>query len=426
MNLPSRTETLVVGAGQAGLTMSGYLSQAGREHVVLERRATLGGGWQDRWDAFRLVSPNFTASFPGDPYPGPEPDAFMPRAEITARVAGYAERIGAPVVREAEVRRLSAREGGGFRAETSQGTIDATDVVVAIGGFHVPRIPAIGGLLPARLTQVHSHAYRNEAMLPPGGVLVVGTGQSGVQIAEELAETGRPVFLSVGSAGRMPRRYRGRDVFRWLVPVAIHGSELGISLPTVDKLPDPRLRQAGNPHVSGHNGGHETNLRRFAAEGMTLLGRIQRVEGERIALAPDLPGNLAWADRWFDERIRSILDAYIERAGIEAPPDDREPYSYEPPMLIELDLAAAGISSVIWTTGYGLDYGWIDLPIVDDQGFPRHVRGVGEVPGLYFLGLLWQTGLTSATLFGPRVDGRHLIEQMGLPAPEEDDLQLVP
>jgi putative flavoprotein involved in K+ transport len=269
------------------------------------------------------------------------------------------------------------------------------------------------------VTQLHSHEYRTEAALPPGGVLVVGSGQSGVQIAEELREAGRPVFLSVGSAGRVPRRYRGHDVFAWLASLLIRGPAFGVGFPTVDQLPDPRARLAGNPHLSGHRGGYETNLRRFAAEGMTLLGRIERVGGERLILAPDLPAKLAFADRFFDERFRPPIETYIERAGIEVPPDDREPVDYEPPAPEGLDLAAAGIATVLWTSGYRLDYSWIDLPIVDEMGFPRHRRGVSDVPGLFFLGLPWQHQLPSATLFGPHVDGAYLAAKLGLPPLEE-------
>jgi putative flavoprotein involved in K+ transport len=399
--------------------MSWFLREAGRDHIVLERRASLGGGWQDRWDAFRLVSPNWTASFPGAPYDGTDPDGFMPRDEIASRVANYAERIDAPVAAATEARRLTSRRDGGFRIETNDGVIEADDVVVAIGSFHVPRIPAIGAELPARLTQLHSHDYRRESSLPPGAVLVVGSGQSGVQIAEELTEAGRQVYLSVGTAGRVPRRYRGRDIFRWLSALARRGSEYGVPLPTVDKLPDPRLRSAGNPHLSGHRGGHETNLRELAAGSLGLLGRIEAVDGERLHLAADLSANLARADRFFGERFQPLIDTFIERAGIDAPPDDRETFVFEPPEPSEFGLGDAGVSTVIWTTGYRLGFDWIDLPIFDEQGFPRQRRGVTDLPGLYFLGLLWQHTQASATLFGVGLDARHIAGQMRLPIREE-------
>jgi putative flavoprotein involved in K+ transport len=416
MNLPTTIETVVVGAGHAGLTMSWFLTQANREHLVLERRSGLGGGWQDRWDAFQLVSPNWTASFPGFPYDGPDPDAFMPRDHIAERVARYADVIAAPVALETDVRQLTARAGGGFRLETSRGDIDAKQVVVAIGGFHVPHIPAVAAELPGRITRLHSHAYRNEGLLPPGGVLIVGSGQSGVQIAEELADAGRRVFLSVGSAARVPRRYRGQDIFKWLAALVTRGEAIGSGLPTVDKLPDPRFRLAGNAQLSGHHGGHDANPRRLASKGMTLLGRIERIDGERLHLTRDLRANLARADGFFDERLRPIIDTYIERAGVDAPPDDdRQPVNFEPPEPATLDLEDADIATVIFATGYRPDYSWIDPPIVDELGFPRQRRGVTDVPGLYFLGSLWQHTQASATLFGPTVDGRYLAEQMGLP-----------
>ena len=419
MTLPKRIDTVVVGAGQAGLTMGWFLRESGREHVLLDRRARLGGGWLDRWDSFRLVSPNWIASFPGFPYAGPDSDGFMPRDEIAGRVAAYAERISAPVILQTEVRRLAPRAGGGFRLDTSQGTTQAREVIVATGGFHVPRIPGSAAALPSRVHSLHSHAYRNERELLPGAVLVVGSGQSGVQLVEELRDAGRRVFLSVGSAGRVPRRYRGRDLFHWLRRLAARGDEFGASLPSADKLPDPRRRLAGNPHLSGHGGGHETNLRRLASHGTTLLGRLEAIDGERVRLGPDLSANLAAADRFFDERFRPLIDKFIERAGIEAPPDDRVPFEYEPPDLSELDLAKAGISTVLWTTGYGFDYGWIDFPIFDAMGFPRQAHGVTAVPGLYFIGSLWQLNQLSATLVGVDLEARVLAERMGLITPAE-------
>jgi putative flavoprotein involved in K+ transport len=420
MTLPGRVETAVIGAGHAGLIMSWFLTQAGQEHVVLERQSRAGGSWRQRWDDFRLVTPSWTASFPGYPYDDGDPDGFMTRDEIDARVARYAESIAAPVEHSTEVGRLAARSGGGFELDTSQGSLRAERVVVATGSFHDPRIPAIGSQLPARITQLHSHDYRNERSLPGGAVLIVGSGQSGCQIAEELAEAGRDVYLSVGSAGHAPRRYRGCDIFRWLAMLAAHGAEYGVPLPTVEQLPDLRLRSAANPQLSGHKGGHDVSLRQMAREGTILLHRIERIDGESLHLRPGLSTTLAAVDALFDVRFRPLIDRLIDAAGIEAPPDDRRPDTSGPPEVATLDLREAGISTVIWATGYRLDYGWLAMPILDEYGFPRQRRGVSEVPGLYFLGLLWQHTQASATLFGPRLDARHLIAEMGLPVPDDE------
>lgn len=412
--LPRRAEVVVVGAGQAGLSMSWHLRRAGREHVLLDRRERLGGGWQDRWDAFRLVSPNWTASFPGDPYRGPDPDGFMPRDEMVARVAGYAGRISAPVALGTDVLRLRQRPAGGFELETSRGPIQAGAVIVATGGYHVPRVPACAAALSGRITHLHSHAYRSERQLAPGGVLVVGSGQTGVQLVEELHQAGRRVYLSVGSAGRAPRRYRGKDLFFWLRLLAARGDELGAPLPCASKLPDPRRRLAANPHLSGHGGGHDTDLRRLASEGVTLVGRLEAIDGRRLRLARDLSANLAAADRFFDERFRTLVDTAIARAGIDAPPDDRVLLPFEPPEVPELDLEREGVTTVLWASGYRLDYGWIEPPIFDAMGFPRQERGVSSVPGLHFIGSLWQHTQASATLFGLDLDARALAERMGL------------
>jgi len=413
--LPRGVETVIVGAGQAGLTMSWHLRDAGREHLVLERRDRLGGGWQDRWDAFRLVTPNWTASFPGFAYDGDEPDGFMPRDEIADRIARYADVIDAPVLLGTAVERLERQSNGdrGFRLTTTRGSIDAERVVVATGGFHVPKIPPAGTGLAARVTQLHSHAYRSVEGLPAGAVLVVGSGQTGVQIAEELYEAGRRVVLSVGHCGRLPRRYRGRDSFFWLWSVRTRGHEFGTSLPTVDQLPDPRLRFACNPHLSGHAGGHDTNLRRFAAQGVTLVGRLEAIDGEQARFAADLGTNLAFADRFFDERWRGMFETVIERSGIDAPPDDRPPqFEFEPPEVTELDLAVEGVSAIIWTSGYRLDYGWIDLPIFDANGVPMQIDGMTEIPGLSFIGLPWLRDQGSATLFGVGRDATRLADRL--------------
>ena len=415
--LPSRTDVAVIGAGQAGLTMSWHLQQAGREHVLLERRSTLGGGWQDRWDAFCLVSPNWTASFPDATYDGDDPDGFMPRDELVGRVAGYATTIGAPVVLEASVERLRPAGTGGFTLDTTQGPVHAREAIVATGGFHVPNIPAIAAGLPSRVLSLHSSAYRREGDLPEGAILVVGTGQTGCQLAEELRDAGRGVYFSGGAAGRVPRRYRGRDIFYWLSELGRHGERLGTPLPTVATLPDPRRRLAANPQLSGHKGGHDIDLRQMALDGTVLLGRLTAIDGERATFAPDLDANLAFADGFFEERFRKLLDDFIEARGLDCPPAEPSTHAaFEPPIIESLDLAQAGIGTVLWTSGYRQSLGWIEPSITDEMGFARQVRGVSELPGLSLIGSLWQHDQTSATLFGVGRDAEVLAERLGLTA----------
>jgi putative flavoprotein involved in K+ transport len=419
MKIPSTIDTVVVGAGQAGLAMSRLLREAGRDHVVLERRPTLGGGWQDRWDSFCLVTPNWMTSLPGYDYDGPDADGFMSRDEIAARIARYADVVEAPVHTDTAVRRLVTRPDGGFRLETTGGPLDAREVIVATGSYHTPHLPDLSAALPARIQQLHSHDYRREDQLAPGGVLVVGSGQSGVQIAEELWAAGPPTYLALGSAGWAPRRYRGRDLFGWLAAIATRGPELGIGLPTVDTLPDPRARKAANPQLTGHDGGHDVDLRRLAESGLTLLGRPIGVSGDRLQVTPGVAATLARSEQASHERYGPLIDRFIDKSGIEAPAYVRTLSSFDPPEREALDLSDAGISTVIWATGYRPDFGWIDLPIFDDMGFPRHTRGVSDAPGLYFLGLLWQHTQASATLLGPRVDAPYLLAAMGLKATPE-------
>lgn len=281
-------------------------------------------------------------------------------------------------------------------------------MIVATGAFHRAKIPAAGTGLPSRVLQLHAHEYRNPDQLPPGAVLLIGSGQTGVQLAEELQEAGRQVFLSVGRCGRAPRRYRGYDSFWWVRQLASRGPEFGTPLPSVTQFPEPRLRFAGNPHVSGHHGVHDTNLRQMAIDGIRLVGRFARADGERVEFASDLSDNLAFADRFFDDRFRTLCDTFAEKAGIEVGPDDCAWPTYEPPEVTELDLAREGISTVLWTTGYEPDYAWLDLPILDEFGVPRHLRGVTAVPGLTLVGLLWQHNNASANLSGVTLDAEYL------------------
>ena len=322
MNLPRTVDTVVIGAGQAGLIMSRLLSDAGREHVVLERRATLGGGWQDRWDAFRLVSPNWTVTVPGYAYAGSEPDGFMPRDELVGHFRDYAAAINAPVEMETAVTALDPVDGqtARFAVATTRGSILARTVVVAAGPFQAPHVPAMADGLAPSILSLHVDQYQNPSTLPGGGVLLVGSGQSGVQLAEELQAAGRAVTISVGHCGHAPRQYRGRDIFWWLRQIATVGAGLGVTLPTVDRLPSPAARFACNPQLSGHGGGHDISLRRMAAEGVRLVGRLASLEGTQARMQPDLGENLRYADAFFDDRLRPLFDAFAERSDETFPP----------------------------------------------------------------------------------------------------------
>ncbi len=414
--LPASVDTLVVGAGQAGLAMSWWLTPSGREHLVLEARDRLGGSWLKRWDSFCLVTPNWSVRLPGFAYDGPDPDGFMPRDDLVGYMDRYGRSFDAPVAFGTRATRLEAAAGDHrLRVETDRGPVLAHDVVVATGAFGVPKVPALAADLPPQIVGLHTDAYRREAQLPPGAVMVVGSGQSGAQITEELHRAGRRVFLSVSSCWRAPRRYRGRDTFWWLAQRGMRGPEFGLPAETVNDLQDPRLRLACNPHLTGKDGGHDINLRRLGAEGVTLLGRLQAAGDGRVQLAPDLESNLRRADTFFEENLRPELDEYIELAGIEAPAPEFEQFAYDPPLLTELDLRAEGIGSVVWATGFRFDFSWIPGLELDGMGYPRHERGVTPVPGLYLLGLPWLHTQASSLLVGVGNDAEYLAGRIAGP-----------
>ena len=404
-------ETVVVGAGQAGLLISWHLGEAGREHVILDRRHSLGGGWQDRWDAFRLVSPNWTVSVPGLDYEGDDPDGFMPRDEIVEHWRRYATTIRAPVELETDVTRLAPLDNGGaarFELTTSRGTIQARDVIVAGGPFQQPNIPAIAAGLDASIMSLHSHAYTRPDALPPGGVLLIGSGQTGVQLAEELMAAGRTVAMSVGHCGRAPRRYRGKDIFWWLRQMATRGAAVGTPLPSTATLPSPAARFACNPQLSGHGGGHDVNLRRMAADGLRLVGRVEAVDGVVARFRSDLNDNLRFADTFFEERFRKACDTFAERIGEDLPPGELDRFEHEVPEVTELDLAKAGIGTVLWTSGYRPAFDWIGLPVLDELGLPRQAGTAPAVDGLTFIGTPWLVDMGSANLVGLTRDAEEL------------------
>jgi putative flavoprotein involved in K+ transport len=377
-------DILIIGGGPAGLAVSKLLSDARRPHLVLER-GRIAENWRSyRWDSFCLSGPNWTIRLPGRIYDGSAPWGYMNRDEIAAWLADYARDFAVPVREGVSATALTADpDGDGFRVTTTGGDYHAREVVIAIGCSTHPRVPACAADLPAHIVQVHSSAYRSPEALPGGAVLVVGSGQSAVQIAEDLLRAGRSAFLAAGSNWWWPIRYRGQYIFSWVM--ALGGTR-----------ESAKKEAPSSPALTGKDGGTDggrlLNVHVLARMGVQLLGRLERVQGRTLHFAPDLATQVAHAD---DEARKFLddIDAFIEAAGLAGiPPDDVRgnpdvwTHPAQPPVAA-LDLDAAGIRTVLWATGHRLDFAWIDLPAFDADGYPRHVHGIGAYPGLYFLGL---------------------------------------
>ncbi|MFC4535439.1 MSMEG_0569 family flavin-dependent oxidoreductase [Sphaerisporangium dianthi] len=397
---------VVIGGGQAGLAMSHHLKRGGVDHIVLERHR-VGHEWRSRrWDSFCLVTPNWQCRLPGFPYPGDDPDGFMRRDEIVRYVEDYAASFGPPVLEGVSATGLTTAPGG-FEIRTDQGTFTAGQVVVATGPYQTPVIPRLSERFPRHVAQLHSGEYRNSRQLPPGEVLVVGSGQSGCQIAEDLHLDGRRVHLAVGSAPRVARFYRGRDVVAWLDLMGHYDRPIG-------SFADPDgVRARANHYVTGRDGGRDIDLRAFARDGMRLYGRLAGVEDGTIRFAPGLRRDLDHADA-VSESIKDTIDSFIAARGIQAPAEARYRPVWEPAGEPE-GLDARRVTSVVWCTGFRADYRWIRVPVFDGTGYPVHERGVTSVRGLYFLGLPWQHTWGSGRFSGVAGDAEHLARHLGSP-----------
>src|SRR5882672_8082922 len=375
-------KTLIIGGGHAGLTMSHSLKQRGVAHLVLERHRIAERWRSERWDGLRFQFPNWSVRLPDFLFPHTDPDGFATSGEIVDFIAAYA----------------------GFVAETSDGPIVADNVVVATGPYQCPVVPAV---LRDNIDvfQEHASRYLNPDQLPSGAVLVIGSGASGSQIAEELLRAGRRVYLSVGRHSRLPRRYRGRDLIWWL-------SAMGIDQTPAEQRDPSRLL----PVITGAYGGHTIDFRSFAADGVTLLGRVKAVRGGIMEIPPDLADSLATGDG-IHATFLDMADAHVERHGLNMPQDPAARAVLSDPLCLteplrRLDIGAAGIGAVIWATGYGVDFGWIDVPVLDGHGKPVHRRGITDVPGLYFLGLQWLSRLNSSFLSGVGDDAAALADHI--------------
>ncbi len=401
--MPEDIETIIVGGGQAGLAMSHHLAQRGREHLVLERGRIAERWRSERWDSLHFQFPNWMMRLPGRAYEGDDPDGFSHRDEVVRFIGGYAARNAAPVRCGVNVTALRRTEDGRFRLDTGPAEMVARNVVVATGPYQRPRIPACAAALAPGLHQVTASTYTAPDALPPGAVLVVGSGASGCQIVEDLMQAGRRVHYALRGHRRVPRRYRGRDFGHW-------NEVMGLTNRTVEQIP-PGFRP---PLVTGYRGGHTVDLRALATRGATLHGSLQGATGMEAAFAEDLNASLAIGDAGFREAVSGI-DAFIAREGLDAPPagefDAALSGSAEPlPERSRLDLRAAGIGTVIWALGYEPEHGWIHCDVVDQRGAAVHRRGVTAVEGLFFLGLPRLHRLKSAFLWGVGEDAEHLAD----------------
>ena len=401
--LLERVAVAVIGGGQAGLAASWHLRERRIDHVVLER-ATVAHDWRDRrWDAFTLVTPNFQCRLPGFAYDGDEPDGFMTREETRAWLARYRAAFDPPVLEGVDVLGLRRSADGGFTLRTSAGSLSAEQVVVATGGYHVPTVPAFAAMLPPETVQLHSADYRSPDALPEGAVLVVGSGQSGAQIAEDLHLAGRRVHLALGRAPRSARRYRGRDCIAWL-------EEMGVYDVTVEQHASGiAKRESTNHYMTGRGGGRDIDLRAFALQGMRLHGRVTGVQDGVLAVAPTLARDLDHADSVM-ESIKDDIDAHIRATGVDAPTEARYTPVWSPgEEPAALDLAGEGVSAVIWATGFAPDYRWVEVGVFDGSGHPTHRAGETDVSGLYFLGLPWLTTWGSGRFAGVARDAEHVV-----------------
>ena len=400
-SLKPHYSAVVVGGGQAGLSASHYLKKHGIDHIVFERK-TVAHKWKsERWDAFCLVTPNWQCQLPDHPYDGPDPHGFMVKEEIVAYVDRFVKKVDAPVFEGTSVTSIE-KTGDLLTIVSTAGTVTADSVVLATSLYSRPFIPRAAERLSDHITQIHTADYRNPAQLPPGGVIVVGSGQSGCQIAEDLHLAGRTVHMVTGNAPRCARFYRGRDVVDWLADIGQY--DITIAHDGMSKK-----KHDTNHYLTGRDGGRDIDLRKFALEGMALYGRMTGVVAGKMLFEPNLKRNLDGADRVYNG-INALIDCHIAEKGINAP--EGEPYVplWEPESeTTELDLQAEGITGVIWATGFTPDWSYVGLPIFDGTGYPVQQRGITGVEGVYVLGLPWLWTWGSGRFLAVGKDAEHVV-----------------
>jgi putative flavoprotein involved in K+ transport len=406
-------DSVIVGAGQAGLGVSHFLQRDRRDHVVFER-GRIGESWlSQRWDSFKLNTPNFMSVLPGLPYDGPEPGGFLRRDELVRYFQRYAGQFGLPVrtgVSVISVEQTDDTQRFIVKTRTNgqeQEPVLSRSVVIASGIQRTPGFPPIRSRIPGDVTQLHTADYRRAEALPPGAIVVVGSGQSGCQIAEDLLSAGRTVYLCTSKVGRAPRRYRGRDLLEWWIDM----KQLDV---TLAGLEDQSISRAAQPQISGLGPhGHTVSLQHLARRGVVILGRLLDVDEATLVLGDEAAAHVRFADE-LSLRLKSGIDAYLANAGITPPPLEDDPADVPDPQaecvspLRRLDLREAMVSTVIWATGFTADFSWIHVPVLDAEGKPIHDRGISAVPGLYFVGFPWLNSRKSGIIYGIEEDAHYI------------------
>jgi putative flavoprotein involved in K+ transport len=406
MSKSQHLSVAIIGGGQAGLSASACLKERGVAHLVFEKSEAMHVWRTRRWDTFCLVTPNWQCQLPGHAYEGDDPDGFMVRDQILAWLDGFKKKVDAPLREGVTVLRVTPNEAGGYEVTTSEGAYTADNVIVASGGYVIPIVPRLAERLPLRIAQMHSEQYRNPQSLPDGAVLVVGSGQSGAQIAEDLHLAGRKVHLAIGAAPRCARFYRGKDVVKWL-------AEMNYYDMPVEKHPlREGVRDNTNHYVTGRDGGRDIDLRKFASEGMKLYGALDGLDDVKLSFTPTLRKVLDDADRTYNG-INAAIDKFIAEKGITAPPPSVYRPLWEPAEdPTSLDLEAEGIGSIVWCIGFQPDFRWLDAPVFNGAGQPKHRRGVTQASGLYFLGLPWLHTWGSGRFSGVARDARFIVDHI--------------
>jgi putative flavoprotein involved in K+ transport len=405
-------DTVIVGAGQAGLGISYFLKLEGRHHIVFER-GRIGESWlSQRWDSFKLNTPNFMNVLTGLPYDGPEPDGFGRCDELVSYFQRYVDQFQLPVRTGVTVVSVEHAEDGEHfivrtRTDGQEESVQSRSIVIASGTQRTPKFPLIRSRIPNNITQLHTADYRSAAALPPGAVVIVGSGQSGCQIAEDLLSAGRTVYLCTSKVGRAPRRYRGRDILEWWIDMKFWDV-------TFASLEDKSISRASQPQISGlGRNGHTISLQHLARQGAVILGRLLDVEADTLVLSDEAAAHVRFADE-FSQRVKDGVDAYLAKAGITPPPLIADPADATDPQtecvspLRQLNFREAGVRTVIWGTGFTADFSWIHLPAVDAEGKPIHQRGISPVRGLYFIGFPWLNSRKSGIIYGIEEDARYI------------------